>query len=83
MAVARRDLKEAGGEPRPRRTGTGYKAQDCGVSRTSTAKPGTLPGRGGGKSGGGGSRERDVAYPGRSLGLSGRYPDYSVSDDDG
>ena len=50
--VARRDLKEAIGESRPRRTGPGQKAHDRGVSRQDTVKPESLPGRGGGKSGG-------------------------------
>ena len=39
MSVARRNLKEAGGETRPRRTGIGYKAYDRGVSRPTTVTP--------------------------------------------
>ena len=43
MPVARRNLKEAGGETRPRRTGTGYKAYDRGVSRHRTVTPESYP----------------------------------------
>ena len=43
MSVARRNLKEAGGETRPRRTGIGYKANDRGVSRRDTVKPESYP----------------------------------------
>ena len=43
MSVARRNLKEAGGETRPRRTGIGYKANDRGVSRPNTVKPESCP----------------------------------------
>ena len=46
MSVARRDLKEAGGETRPRRTGIGYKAHDRGVSRPAYGEARKLPGGG-------------------------------------
>ena len=43
MSVARRDLKEAGGESPSRRTGIGYKAHDRGVSRPNAVKPESYP----------------------------------------
>ena len=43
MSVARRNLKEAGGETRPRRTGIGYKANDRGVSRPIAVTPESCP----------------------------------------
>ena len=42
-ASRRRDLKEAVGETRPRRTGTGQKAHDRGVSRQGTVKSESYP----------------------------------------
>ena len=82
MSVARRDLKEAGGESRPRQTGTGYKAKDRGVSRHRTVKPESYPDAAGvNPAGGDCGKETGLTLGG--LWACPVDPDYSVSDDDG
>ena len=78
MSVARRNLKEAGGETRPRRTGIGYKANDRGVSRPYAVTPESCPDAVGGKSGGDCGKETGLTLGG--LWARPVDPDYSVSD---
>ena len=81
MSVARRDLKEAGGESRPRRTGTGWKADDRGVSRHDTVKPESYPDAAWVNPAGTAGKRRGL--PWEASGACPINPDYSVSDDDG